>query len=100
MHYQIALLQISLSTDLTGMFKNRDKVGRNYYNYFNVCGEDGLMHKLDLEHVKYQKINEAEEIFMVIIPRDAQKNEECNEAKRVELKKLKDFKSYEEIRDS
>ena len=57
------------------------------------------MRNVDLERVKYRKLDEAEEVYMGIIPRDAQKNLECNLAKQVELKKLKDFKSYEEVKD-
>ena len=53
---------------------------------------------VDLERVKFRKINE-EECNMVLIPRSEHKNEACIVAKETELDKLKSFDSYSVVDD-
>ena len=72
----------------------REKVSGNYYNYFNVQGEDGLNRNVNLERVKFRKIDEIEQCFMVIVPHEHHGTPEVLKAKLDELQKLKDFKSY------
>ena len=59
---------------------------------------DGLERNVDLERVKFRKINE-EECNMVLIPRSEHKNEACIVAKETELDKLKSFDSYSVVDD-
>ena len=78
---------------------NREKVSGKYYNYFNVVGDDGIPNNVNLEKVHYNTVTENEEVNIVMIPFEEQSTEECKEAKRVELQKLKDFDSYKEVTD-
>ena len=77
---------------------NREKLSGRYYNYFNIRGEDGLERNIDGERVKFKKLEE-EECDMVMIPADRHKDDDCMEAKNVELKKLEEFDSYETVND-
>ena len=77
---------------------NRSKVNGKYYNYFNVCGEDGLERNIDLERIKFRKVTE-EEVNIVTIPREKQNDDECKNAKATELRKLLDFDSFDEVDD-
>ena len=72
----------------------REKIGGRYYNYFNVRGEDGLLRNVDLERVKYRKIDDVEVCLMVIVPREHHGTEEVQKAKLEELQKLASFESY------
>ena len=76
----------------------REKVTGRHYNYFNVRGNDGIERNVDLERVKYRKVEE-EEVNMVMIPQGRHKDTDCIEAKKVELKKLEEFKSYSVVDD-
>ena len=60
----------------------------NTINHFNVRGNDGIERNLDLERVKYRKV-EKEEVNMVMIPPERHKDSDCIEAKKVELKSWK-----------
>ena len=77
---------------------NREKLTGKFYNYFNILGEDGLARNIDGERVKFKKLEE-EECNMVMIPNDRHKDDDCIEAKKVELKKLSEFDSYEIVSD-
>ena len=77
---------------------NREKLTGKFYNYFNIMGEDGLARNIDGERVKFKKLEE-EDCNMVTIPSDRHKDDDCMEAKKVELKKLADFDSYDLIND-
>lgn len=94
------LIQINLDDGewLGATVIDRAKVSGKYYNYFNVLGEDGLERNVDLERLDYRKMTE-EEVNMVQIPREEQSSEECKRAKIVELEKLKNFDSFEEVDD-
>ena len=83
---------------ITATVLSREKASGSYYNYFNVRGYDGLERNVDLERVKFRKINE-EECNMVLIPRSEHKNEACIVAKETELDKLKSFDSYSVVDD-
>ena len=77
---------------------DRSKVTGKFYNYFNVLGEDGLERNVDLERLSYRKVTE-EEVNMVLIPKETHSNEECKKAKVVELRKLEEFDSFDEVDD-
>ena len=77
---------------------DREKVTGKYYNYFNVTGEDGIKRNIDGERVRFRKLEE-EECDMVMIPADRHKDQDCVEARKVELKKLEGFNSYEVVND-
>ena len=67
-------------------------------SWYNVCkhgtGED---HSLDLDNVKEWRKNE--EVDLVLIPRPRHEGEDCMEAKKVELEKLKSFWVHQEVDD-
>ena len=63
---------------------NREKVSGNFYNYFNVCGEDGLMRNVNLERAPFRKL-EFEECNMLIIPRERHSDSDCKKAMKVKL---------------
>ena len=77
---------------------NREKASGKYYNYFNVNCEDGVTRNIDGERVKFRKVEE-EECNMVMIPRERHSDQDCKEAKQVELKKLQEFDTYEVVED-
>ena len=85
------LIQVKLgdtSEEIYARVLNRSKVSGKYYNYFNVCGEDGLERNIDLERLMYRKVTE-EEVNVVTVPREEQNSDECKGAKEIELKKLR-----------
>ena len=77
---------------------NREKASGRFYNYFNVELDDGSKKNIDGERVKLRKLDE-EECNMVLIPADRHRDQDCLEAKEVELNKLKEFDTYEEVAD-
>ena len=83
---------------VTATILGREKVTGRHYNYFNVRGEDGMERNVDLERTKYKRVIE-EEVNMVVIPQGRHKDPDCIEAKKVELKKLEEFKSYSVVED-
>ena len=83
---------------ITATVVNREKVSGNFYNYFNVRGEDGLMRNVDLERATFRKLD-YNECNMVIIPRERHSDPDCKKAMEVELDKLKQFESYETVDD-
>ena len=95
------LIQLKLddtAEEIYARVLDRSKVTGKYYNYFNVCGEDGLERNVDLERLMYRKVTE-EEVNIVTISREKQNEDECKKAKETELKKLHDFDSFEEVDD-
>ena len=70
---------------MSGRITGRDKITGNFYTYFNLVGEDGLPRNVDLERVKFRRIQE-EEAFMVLIP-DPRKLQNINEVDSVEHRK-------------
>ena len=80
----------------------RGKCTGKYKNWFNVRREDGKEdHSVDLQAVDYEMVEspEIEHAMVVNIPREEQNTPECLLAKETELKKLKDFKTYELVQD-
>ena len=80
----------------------RGKCTGKYKNWFNVRRSDGKEdHSVDLEATDYQMIEvpEIEQAMIVTIPKEEQSTPECILAKEVELQKLKDFKTYELVKD-
>ena len=70
----------------------------NTTTIFNVCGEDGLERNVDLERLMYRRVTE-EEVNIVTIPREKQNDDACKKAKEIELRKLEDFDSFDEVDD-
>ena len=67
-------------------------------SWYNVCNHvTGVDHSLDLDNVKEWRKNE--EVNLVLIPRPRHEDEDCVEAKKVELEKLKSFGVYQEVDD-
>ena len=83
---------------LRATVSDRSKVSGSFYNYFNIRGEDGLDRNVDLERLKYKQV--CEEVNMVLIPRERHQDEDCKNAKQVELKKLEDFEAFKVVEDS
>ena len=77
---------------------NREKITGRYYNYFNVHCEDGITRNINGERVNIRKLEE-EECNMVLIPAERHKDEDCMNAKQVELGKLKEFETYDVVPD-
>ena len=77
---------------------NREKATGKFYNYFNVECEDGTAININGEKLDLRKIEE-EECHMVLIPQERHQDNDCLEAKQVELGKLKEFSTYEEVDD-
>ena len=81
------LIQIKLteeSEEIYARVLSRSKVSGKYFNYFNVCGEDGLERNVDLERLKYRKVTE-EEVNIVTIPKEKQNDDACKKAKEIEV---------------
>lgn len=76
---------------------SRCKVRGNFYNHFNIKTSDGMERNIDLEMVNWE--HTTEEAMMVMVPREKHHEEQCKEAKRVELKKLEEWGEYREVED-
>ena len=69
-----------------------------YKDWYNISRDDGTApHSIDLQAVAVERLPPAEEAFLVLIPKKNQNTTECHAAKLEELKKLKDFGTYEEV---
>lgn len=69
--------------------------GRNC-NWFNVkLAENGQTLSIDLSAMQWEKLKE--DVNLVLIPQAKHQNPECIKAKQVELQKLKEFDTYEEV---
>ena len=77
---------------------DRCKALGNLYNYFNIRGEGGIDRNVDLERLSYRQI--FKEVNMVLIPQERHKDDDCWNAKQVELKKLEDFEALKVVDDS
>ena len=77
------------------------KATGKYDGYWNVEYEENEVKEcVNLKEVEYEKIQETpEEIHVVMIPRDRQKEPACVKAKDEELQKLKDFGTYKVVKD-
>ena len=74
------------------------KATGTHRNWYNVRDSEGIETGINLDKVNsWEKIEE--EVNVVMIPRDAHGDEKCKTAKLVELKKLKEFNTYEEVKD-
>ena len=75
--------------------------------WYNVELDNGQKFPIDMATQEFRKINEEEQVFAtahheilaVLIPRDRHNSEECLQAKFNELEKLKEFNTYEEVKD-
>ena len=83
---------------LKATVSDRSKVSGSFYNYFNIRGEDGLDRNVDLERLRFREI--CEEVNMVLIPQERNKDDYCKAAKQVELKKLEDFDVFKLVDDA
>ena len=77
---------------------NREKVSGNFYDYINLHGEDSLMRNVNLVSYPFRKLD-FEGCNKLIIPRKTHSDSDCKEAMKVELEKLKQFDSYENVND-
>ena len=76
------------------------KVTRKHTNWFNVKIEgSNLERSMNLEVVEWRRIADEEEVNIVMLPRARHREVECIQAKQVELKKLKNFQTYQEVDD-
>ena len=86
-----------------GVITGRGKVTGKYKNWFNLAPLDGSDSiSLDLDQIEYEKTDEqssVSEVYAVMIPREEQNNEDCNQAKQAELEKLKEFNTYRVVED-
>lgn len=80
----------------------RCKVTGKYKNHFNIKRDDGIAQNVNLEDVEYEKlddITQQAEAYLALVPKQDQKTPECDKAKQVELAKLKEFDTYDEVQD-
>ena len=76
------------------------KATGQYRYWFNVKeDESGIESCVDFENMATWEMNEAA-VNLVLIPRSKHGESECMQAKQVELKKLKDFDTYQEVDDT
>ena len=77
------------------------KATGKYDGYWNVEWEDSANREcINLKEVEYEKIEETpEEVHAVMVPKNRQKEPACLDAKQEELKKLRDFGTYEIVKD-
>lgn len=76
------------------------KMTGNHKNWFNIKDSDGFKTGVNLDKVECWEKLEVEETNIVLIPKVRHVEEKCIEAKQVELSKLKDFGTYEEVPDT
>jgi hypothetical protein len=75
------------------------KTSGRYNNWYNVEKEqDGVKFCIDFGNIAEWK-NIDEEVNMVMVPRGRHGEAECVKAKEVELDKIKEFDTYEEVTD-
>ena len=71
-----------------------------YHNRYNIKEDGGEEKSLDLNKVEaWQKVDEVEEVNIVLIPKSRHGEERCMQAKQIELDKLKSFGTYEMVPD-
>ena len=104
--------QITLKTDDTIHFRTSEdnnwkkatvmsragkSTGRNK-NWFNLKVENGDEMSVNMDVIEWKKNEDIEaEVNLVMVPKEKHNDIECLKAKEVELKKLRDFDTYEEI---
>lgn len=70
-------------------------------NWYNVRHSDEAENCVNLDRVQWEKLDQQENhVYMTIVPRKEHDSQECNAAKQVELEKLKQFGTYEEVKDN
>ncbi len=81
------------------VLKRAGKVTGIYKNWYNLRMDNSSeIQSVDLETVEWRKIEES--VNVVVIPRSRHCEEQCMEAKKIELNKLKEFNTYEEVEDT
>ena len=68
-------------------------------NWYNVRNDDGLEKSINLDRVSDWETVTQDEVCVVLIPKEKHEDEKCVAAKLVELNKLKEFDTYEEVPD-
>ena len=81
------------------------KATGQYKNWFNVhVEESNIDQSVDLGTIEWCKVDQNDthsyEVNIVLIPRSKHGDKACIEAKEVELKKLQQFDTYEEVDDT
>ena len=61
--------------------------------------DDGLEKSINLDRVSDWETVTQDEVCVVLIPKEKHEDEKCVAAKLVELNKLKEFDTYEEVPD-
>ena len=67
-------------------------------NWFNIRRDDGTKdHSVNLENTPYELVDDPIDDFVLLtdLTKDEKQSKECQAAKETELKKLKDFDTYE-----
>lgn len=75
------------------------KITGKHKNWFNIRNNDGSQQSINLEEIDCRKKASVEEVNSVLIPKGEQNSEECINAKHIELDKLKNFNTYQEVDD-
>ena len=68
---------------------------RNWYNVEEVDSSE--KYSLDFGSVEFEVVNSDTEDCMLTIPDNVRNSEQCLQAKKQELKKLREFETYEEV---
>lgn len=79
----------------------RGKTTGKYKNWFNVTDTEGKEYSVDLERHEFEKVTDnSDEVFLTLVSRQEQDSPQCLRAKEEELKKLKEFNTYEEVNNT
>ena len=72
-----------------------------YSSSYNIRDMDtGVAKSIDLTGTSgWEKLDDNEEVNIVLVPISKQNNKECDYAKKVEVEKLRQFGVYEELKD-
>lgn len=71
-------------------------------NWYNICREDGgEEHSINLENTPFELVGENVDDFVLLmnLTKEEKNSKECLEAKATELKKLKNFDTYDIVND-
>lgn len=96
--YKLAGTQDWTTAEIIGRAGKSTGKNRNWYNVKDINGETKSVDFAKVLWRKWEK-EKCEDVNVVMIPKRCHKETDCVEAKRVELNKLKDFSTYEEVQD-
>ena len=83
---------------ITGRGGKISGINKNWYNIKDLTGNKK---SLNLDSVQWEKDNdELEEVNVILIPKNQHNDISCIKAKQTELEKLKNFDTYEEVKDT